>query len=556
MWSFNRKRRLGFKDPDEEADLIEHILDNFPHHRIEPNKAGIWGVALDDQETGTTRYRKEQYDLVEGGTTQTHASKEAARERMEMLRGKLATKAPVIAPEQIVNDSEEERDAGEDDSASLPETMTMRTRSKVASGRTSQTSTIKRCRTPSPSTRVSILCAGQQHSRKRDFKASSAAGSSADGEGVQPDGADVNTEERKRRRTSAETAVETASSKLKKILLSWDWTAHYNNRSRRREFDVMISSLNTQARKCAVFFMSEDAQQLSMHIFDAIEVREDRQDTFFEMKTDFKKVALTRMDWRTRKVFLDAPQALLTVILQTEVEKLVPKAVVDEDYMKCLISVAGYHDPDSEATGMLSYGFLRDADGVHKAQKTLGKSIVEKCWKLPDSRAICLAGKLMCSQMPKLPVDIHNFDVTKLRFVDGWTPQACVDLSACVVAAEALEFADRIESCSRTFRSTCAGYVNCKDKISSHVKTLFKQVQGSHHNLGKTAWDVMSKFQGAMTSVAGNTTSAKVLVDGLSGYANALEAALESNLVRTGSAEVPTSKLFASRTLKKLSKKD
>ena len=124
------------------------------------------------------------------------------------------------------------------------------------------------------------------------FAAGAAAGQGDDEDEEEDDDPDTEQTPVKRRSTAVESAMQRLNKFLHSVDTTWSWAAHWDGK-RSRDFDNVISRLNSAGRKCGNFVANADALALAEKAFATSSFLTARAKIFDKLKTTFIETILS-----------------------------------------------------------------------------------------------------------------------------------------------------------------------------------------------------------------------------------------------------------------------
>ena len=334
--------KLGW-DVEEmtEAQIKERVFDKFG--LVVEEDCGKFGYVVMDQDEGTYRVKRGGRTAVASEKKEKYTNKDMQVERVQEL-GKDVLKGGSLGPLAVPTSgggslsSLNSRTVTEltDATASQEDTASMMSQSTLSRGSAPFVKPVAVCQT---GLGFGAALGAAQRSADGDPACEVVPASSQLGGGSQKPGlssvgkAEVNLlalvekdKSGKRRRTSTQVAGESAQILLEKMEVEMTWSEHWHSKSRRRDFDAMISRLTTAGRKCGAFLADEVAMGLSARCFTLSEKLESRQEVIEDLRGNFAGLCESPPSQSTIKILQEAPMELLgsimTQMIQTMVDKL------------------------------------------------------------------------------------------------------------------------------------------------------------------------------------------------------------------------------------------
>ena len=138
-------------------------------------------------------------------------------------------------------------------------------------------------------------------------------------------------QQRKLRKRATVHQLETGRD-LRRKMLEFTWQAHWDSRTKARDFEKRVSGMRAQARRCSHHLTSEENQAVADELFQMADELENRQAVFVMLRVGFWDFAKRDMTAHERKIVEAAPLGTLGTIITSEMHKALDAGDFNADF--------------------------------------------------------------------------------------------------------------------------------------------------------------------------------------------------------------------------------
>ena len=439
-----RLRNIRYID---EEDLLQHVRENFAELKLEQDDRGTWGIATLDHAQGACRFRRGKSTAVAQTRASSADTGDLRADRFEGLAAKFEDKRGFTNVHSAVSlktaalEQEPRHALGPDDDCDMDD------RSSVLSGSATRCSPIPQSQYRMPAALESsgtapahrpppISLDGPQNKASPSFHSRQLSHDGAARANHPPAlGSSVSEaapeENKKKRKTAAALATETAEKLVLKTSTDFTWMNQWSSKTRRREFENLISRLGVAGRKCASNVTEPHATTIGQQCFDLAEKFSNREAAFEAIRNDFRTYALTELTPIDRQIWQEGDVSQLSQIFSAAIHNVVE----DIGKEKTILIFSSFVDC-SGSMEHLSFSYIQDIDVRKAAQRNVVLSLTERLFKHRDKDYIIKAGRDLDACFVSLDrVEGRDISLGLSSTTGGFYPQPLFDLHTIRVLA-------------------------------------------------------------------------------------------------------------------------
>ena len=503
LWSFAESRRLPFKR-GQEGELIQHIEEKLDKRVIE-DEDGVVGVEIMDSPPGQYRFKRGKKTAIGATRKEKFNNKEALTDCWETMQSKAAlAQGPKLemkgfrpfsskgASDSAGPPDETQTDFGDLCPATLPP---LRSRDAALAQAQACRPELQARAHPQVKSLAALRGLAAKLGSQGTGTASTRSGSPRydDDEDTQTS---TGASSRKKRRSAHCAVLESTQAFLQKVESEMTWQLQWESKSRKRDFEGLLTKLATHGRRCGAILGNEQAANLSQQCYDMSDILERRAACFEKLRLSFGEFVVNDLSPEDMKVLEDAPRSLLGSILTMSAQGLLDKCASDPKALTAFISVLACDskgDPAKVTLAMVKTDSPETESMVEQAQKGLALALAERVWKALDPSLIVTTMSRLESLLPFDEIDLDEICVAGAPLVHGWVAQAIVDLKCIVVCGKVLDHIASSGEMPRPLRAECLALARNSAKLTPRLKSLFKKISGAQVQHGKTAWDLIGQ---------------------------------------------------------------